>query len=305
MGTEPPIPEAPTPEAIVVSAPAKINLYLHVTGRRPDGYHLLDSLVAFAGIQDRLVIGPGDELSLLIEGRFSGAVPSGPGNIVLKAATLLAEAAGVEPRARIDLVKRLPVSAGLGGGSSDAAAALKGLSTLWGVSPGEDDLLALALELGADVPVCVGAKAAYMGGIGEKLDAAPPLPEAWLALVNPGRPVATKAVFGALGSADASPGRLDGAPPDAAALAAQLKARDNGLTAAARALEPTIGEALSALEQSPGVLLARMTGSGAACFGLFGNESAAAQAASMIAAAHPGWWARAAVLAGDAGELRV
>lgn len=297
--------EPPPPGVIVVSAPAKINLYLHVTGQRRDGYHLLDSLVAFAGIQDRLVIGPGDDLRLLIEGRFSGAVPAGPGNIVLRAAGLLAEAAGVKARARIDLVKRLPVSAGLGGGSADAAAALRGLSTLWGVGLAEDDLLALALDLGADVPVCLGAKAAFMGGIGGDLEAAPPLPEAFLALVNPGRPLATAAVFGNLGSAYSAPARFAEAPPDAPALAALLESRDNGLTEAARELEPTIGEALSALEQSPGVLLARMTGSGATCFGLFADESAAAEAASKIAAAHPRWWARPAQLAGDAGDLRV
>jgi 4-diphosphocytidyl-2-C-methyl-D-erythritol kinase len=297
--------EPPRPGTLVVSAAAKINLTLHVTGRRPDGYHLLDSLVAFAGIQDRLVIGPGDGLELHIEGRFAGAIPSGPGNIVLEAAALLAETAGVKARARIDLVKRLPVSAGLGGGSADAAAALRGLSSLWGVAPGEDDFLALALRLGADVPVCLGGKAAYMGGIGGDLQAAPPLPEAWLALVNPGRPVATKAVFESLKGAFAAPDRFTEAPPDAAALAALLAARNNGLTEAARALEPTIGEALAAIEESPGVLLARMTGSGATCFGLFADESAAAAAALNIAAAHPGWWARAAVLTGDASDLRV
>ena len=300
MGTEP-----PTPGAIVVSAPAKINLYLRVTGQRRDGYHLLDSLVAFAGIQDRLVIGPDDGLRLLIEGRFSGAVPPGPGNTVLGAAARLAEAAGVEARARIDLVKRLPVSAGLGGGSADAAAALRGLSALWGISPAEDDLLALALELGADVPVCLGGKAAYVSGIGESLEAAPPLPEAWLALVNPGRPLATKAVFGNLSGAFSGPDRLPETPADAPALAALLHSRGNGLTEAARALEPTIGEVLSVLEQCPGVLLARMTGSGATCFGLFADESAAAEAAASIAAAHPGWWARPAALAGDAAALRV
>ena len=299
-GTEP-----PRPGAIVVSAPAKINLYLHVTGKRDDGYHLLDSLVAFAGIQDRLVIGPADDLRLLIEGRFSDAVPSGPGNIVLRAAGRLAEAAGVKARARIDLVKRLPVSAGLGGGSADAAAALRGLSTLWGVRPAADDLLALALELGADVPVCLHAKAAYLGGIGGDLEKAPPLPEAWLALVNPGRPLATAAVFGNLGSAFSAPARFAEAPADAPALAALLRSRDNGLTEAARALEPAIGQALSAIEQSRGVLLARMTGSGATCFGLFADESAAAEAASKIAAAHPRWWARPAALAWDAADLRV
>ena len=279
--------EPPRPGAIVVSAPAKINLYLHVTGKRDDGYHLLDSLVAFAGIQDRLVIGPADDLELLIEGRFSGAVPAGAGNIVLRAAGRLAEAAGVEPCARIDLVKRLPVSAGLGGGSADAAAALRGLSALWGVRPGEDDLLALALELGADVPVCFAGKAAYMGGIGGDLEAAPLLPEAWLALVNPGRPLATAAVFGNLGSAISAPARFPEAPTDADMLAALLRSRDNGLTEAARGLEPTIGQVLSALEQSRGVLLARMTGSGATCFGLCADESAAAEAASKIAAAPP------------------
>ena len=297
--------EPPPPGTLVVSAAAKINLYLHVTGRRDDGYHLLDSLVAFAGIQDRLVIGPADDLELLIEGRFSGAVPAGPANIVLRAAGLLAKAAGVKPLARIDLLKRLPVSAGLGGGSADAAAALRGLSALWGVSPTEDDLLALALELGADVPVCLGGRAAFMGGIGGDLQAAPPLPEAWLALVNPGRAVATKAVFGTLNGAFSAPDRFAEAAPDAPALAALLETRGNGLTEAALALEPTIGEALGAIGQSPGVLLARMTGSGATCFGLFADESAAAEAASTIAAAHPGWWARPAALTGDAGALRV
>ena len=225
MGSEP-----PPPEAIVVSAAAKINLTLYVTGRQPDGYHLLDSLVAFAGIQDRLVIGPGDGLDLHIEGGFAADVPAGPGNIVLKAAALLAEVAGVKARARIDLVKRLPVSAGLGGGSADAAAALRGLSALWGVCPGEDDLLALALELGADVPVCLGAKAAYMGGIGEELQAAPPLPEA----VGGRDPSLTDVVGKAIAHRPLVLLRRDSAPADPRVDALRLLARDAAaLTAAA------------------------------------------------------------------------
>ncbi len=284
---------------IAVPAPAKINLYLHVTGRRTDGYHLLDSLVVFAGIHDLIVLRPAESLSLRVEGPFSGAVPEGPDNLVLRAAGRLAEAAGVAAGAAITIVKHLPAAAGLGGGSADAAAALRGLAGLWKLGADACDLEALALELGADVPVCLRGRAAFVGGIGEQLSAAPALPAAWMALVNPGVELATPRVFAGRSGAFSPAARFDDAPSDAAELAAVLSTRDNDLTAAACALAPAVDEVLAALEAAPGALLARMTGSGATCFGLFADPGAANEAAMELAHRHPGWWSKPASLEAD------
>ncbi len=281
-------------------APAKVNLYLHVHGRRADGYHLLDSLAVFAGIGDRVEVWPADTLSIETDGEHAAELPGGEDNLVLRAARRLGAAAGCRAGARIRLVKALPVAAGIGGGSADAAAALRALAELWRL-PGDAAIPPqLAIELGADVPVCLAGRPTQMSGIGETLRPAPPLPPFHLVLANPGKPLSTAEVFGRFAAGDGAaapagrPGALDRAPADAAALAALLAERDNDLEAPARSLLPEVGEVLARLARAPGCLLARMSGSGATCFGLFASQSAAARAADALAAASPAWWVRAA-----------
>lgn len=279
--------------SLTVLAPAKINLYLHVTGRRADGYHLLDSLAAFVDVGDTLALRPAASLSLEIDGPMATSLAAEADNIVLRAARLMADWAGVPPNVAIRLTKRLPVASGIGGGSADAAAVLRGLRVLWGLEVSDGELARLGLALGADVPVCLGACAATMGGIGETLTPAPALPECWLALVNPGVALATPAVFRARTGDFSPPMPLADAPADAAALAAALALRGNDLTAPAITLAPDIAVALGDLEQAAGCLLARMSGSGATCFGLFAEGAAARAAARSIAARRPGWWTAA------------
>ena len=274
-------------------APAKVNLFLHVLGRRADGYHLLDSLAVFAGVADRLHAMPAAGLSLEIAGPFGAALASEPDNLVLRAARALAAAAGIAPRARLVLEKVLPVASGIGGGSADAAATLRLLARLWGLAPrthagGSVDLAAIAAGLGADVPVCLAGSPARMGGTGEALGPAPHLPEFGLVLVNPGVPVATASVFLALTGPFSARAVLADAWPDAAAMAADLARLGNDLEAPARALCPAIGAALAALASRPGCLLARMSGSGATCLGLFPTKAAAQAAAATLI--RPGWW---------------
>ena len=296
---------------IVVAAPAKINLWLHLVGRRPDGYHLLDSLVAFAAIGDSLALAPAPELSLTVDGPFAAEVPKGADNLVLRAARDLARSAGIAPGARLALTKRLPVAAGIGGGSADAAAALRGLVRLWRLDVAADRLATLALALGADVPVCLAGRPAHVGGIGERITPVAALPAIPLLLVNPGVPVPTEAVFRAWA---ATPGAAFGpaaptwatpswAPPprDAAALAAALGATRNDLAAAACGLAPAVGKAAAAIAAQPGCLLARMSGSGGTCFGIFPTAAAAQAAEAALTASRPGWWVAATTtLGGDA-----
>ncbi len=285
--------------AVVVRAPAKINLTLHITGRRDDGYHLLDSLVAFADLADVLTLSEADDLILDVTGPFAGALAglSVADNLVLRAARRLGEVLEPGRGAHINLCKNLPVAAGIGGGSADAAATLIGLSRLWGESLPANILMPLGLGLGADVPVCLAGRPMYMSGIGERLDPAPPLPAAGLALVNPGVPLSTPAVFQARVGAFSDPARLRNSPTDAAELARALATRRNDLEAPARTIAPVIGEVLAALEAAPGCLLARMSGSGATCFGLFADRDAAISAVADIDAAHAEWWGAAGVLA--------
>ena len=271
------------------SAPAKVNLFLHVLGRRADGYHLLDSLAVFAAVGDRLTATPADALSLGLTGTFGAALTAEPDNLVLRAARALAEAAGLRTGAQLELEKRLPVASGIGGGSADAAAALRLLARLWGVRTGTVDLAAIAAGLGADVPVCLAATPARMGGVGAALAPAPALSSFVLALVNPGVPEATAAVFGARAGAFSAPATLPQAWADAAAMAADLAALTrNDLEPPARALCPPVDAALAALAATPGCLLARMSGSGATCFGVFARPEDAAAAAPGLA--RPGWW---------------
>lgn len=285
---------APAVAPVSRCAWAKINLYLEVTGRREDGYHELESLVVFAGLGDRLDFGPAPSLEIVCAGPFAGDLPSGADNLVAQAACALAEHAGVRPAARIALEKQIPVAAGIGGGSADAAAALEGLAALWGLAPKPDELMRIAAGLGADVPVCLYGRPAVVHGIGDIVERAPPLPPAWLVLANPGRPLATRRIFQARTGAFSPIVPWTGVAHDLGDLVERLAERTNDLEPAALALEPEIGRVIERLAAAPGALLARMTGSGATCFALFVTAEEARAAAAAIGAEHPAWWTAAA-----------
>ncbi|MBX9634940.1 MAG: 4-(cytidine 5'-diphospho)-2-C-methyl-D-erythritol kinase [Magnetospirillum sp.] len=279
-----------------IEAAAKVNLYLHVTGKRADGYHLLDSLIAFAGTGDTLDLEAAETLELSVTGPTATALPEGEENIVLTAAKALAARAGIKSGARMVLTKRLPVAAGIGGGSADAAAALKGLAQLWGVTLPPAEMMSLALALGADVPVCMAGRPMAVSGVGETMRPAPDLPTAWLVLVNPRLPLSTPSVFKARQGCFSDPAPLETRPANARALADLLARRHNDLTAAALSLVPMVGEALTLIAATPNCLLSRMSGSGATCFGLFETEAHAAAAAASLTAARPEWWVAPAPL---------
>lgn len=285
-------------EAVAGLAPAKVNLYLHVTGRRPDGYHLLDSLVAFADIGDRLEVtaAPEGRLSLEVSGPFAGAIDVGAeDNLVLRAARALRDALDLpEAGAHIRLEKCLPVTAGLGGGSADAAATLRLLQRLWSRRLAPEALRAVALGLGADVPVCLASRPSHMAGIGEILtplagavggEAAP-----GIVLVNPRLPLSTPAVFRALAGRFGPAAPMTGWPAGLPALVEDLRWRRNDLQAPAEALCPSVAEILAALKAADGVVLARMSGSGATCFGLCADRHAALAAAETLRRVNAGWW---------------
>ena len=276
---------------------AKVNLSLHVVGRRPDGFHELDSLIVFAGIGDGLTAAPADDLTLTVDGPYAAALDeSGDAaeNLVLRAARSLRARAGATAGADLRLTKSLPVAAGLGGGSSDAAAALRALVELWRLSVPEAELSDIAADLGADVPVCLAGRPSVVGGIGERIDPAPALPPAWLVLVNPGVPLATAVVFGAREGPFSGPARWAEPLADASALARRLAGCRNDLEPAARRLAPEIGEVLTLLTGTEGCLLARLSGSGATCFGLYAEQAGATRAAAAIRAVRPHWWVHAA-----------
>jgi 4-diphosphocytidyl-2-C-methyl-D-erythritol kinase len=288
--------------ALTVFAPAKINLYLHVTGRRDDGYHLLDSLVVFADIGDTVTAAAAGALSLAIIGPEGAALQQlGDGNLVLRAARALAAHYGIEPKAALTLDKQLPVASGIGGGSSDAAAALRALGALWRRPLA--DVAAIALGLGADVPACLAGAPVWVGGIGERLDPAASLPPLGVVLANPRRELPTAAVFRARrGGFSAAAARADISDPEA--LFAMLGECRNDLTDAAVGLMPEIASVLDKLTRLPGRRLSRMSGSGATCFALFADREAASRAAGVLAAAEPGWWVRAGALLSSAVPVR-
>lgn len=263
-------------------APAKVNLALHVTGQRGDGYHLLDSLVMFADVGDLLTAEPAPRITLAVTGPMAAGVPCDASNLVWRAAALF------DMPVRMTLEKHLPAAAGIGGGSSDAAAAIRALRSLTGRQ--ERGPL---LDLGADLPVCIAPRAARMRGIGERVDLLD-LPALDAVLVNPRVPVSTPAVFKALTKKD-NPPLPDPLPgcPDARALMALLAGLRNDLELAACAVQPVITTVLSAISAQPGARLSRMSGSGATCFGLFASAEDAAAAAAALSADHPGWWVRA------------
>lgn len=282
-------------------APAKVNLTLRVGRARADGYHPLDSLVVFADWGDTLAAEPADELSLIVEGDGAAALKDEPHNLVLKAAWALRAAADRrELGARLTLTKRLPVAAGLGGGSSDAAAALRALAALWDLDFSLRQLAEIGSAVGADVPVCVHARAARMSGIGEivaPLAAWPSLPAL---IVHPGAALSTGPVFKAFDEGDPAPlsGGAVMAAGDLDAALRRLAADANDLEAPARRLCPAVGEALDLLADLPGARLARMSGSGASCFAIFETLDAARHSAALIQRARPDWTAAPVTLAG-------
>jgi 4-diphosphocytidyl-2-C-methyl-D-erythritol kinase len=287
--------------ALVTRAPAKVNLSLHVLGRRADGYHALESLVAFAGVADHLTLRPGAGLSLTIGGLRADAIEASRGNLVLKAALALADQVPGLALGAFHLVKRLPVAAGIGGGSADAGAALRLLAERNGLPLEDPRLMAAARATGADVPVCLAAAPRMMRGAGEKLGEPLSLPPLFAVLVNPGVAVETATVFRGLaltpGEARvgaAHPPIKTSLPP--ATFTEVLAAGRNDLEPPALAAAPVIGEALGLLRTIPDCRLARMSGSGATVFGLFDDCRAASRAARDLAALRPAWWVKATVL---------
>jgi 4-diphosphocytidyl-2-C-methyl-D-erythritol kinase len=278
----------------VALARAKVNLWLNVVGRRADGYHLLDSLVAFTDLADEIEAVPADRLSLTVDGPLAAALAGEPDNLVLKAARLLADRGAVAPRAALRLTKRIPVAAGLGGGSADAAAALGALVELWRLALPVEELFDLAARLGADVAMCLAGRAALASGVGERLAPAPPLPPCAILLVNPGTPLPTVEVFRRREGAFSSPKPLTHTWTDLRGFAAALAERGNDLTPAAVELRPVIADVLAALRSTDALHVA-MSGSGATCFALFETTGQAGRAAATLPAA---WWRHAGALAG-------
>jgi 4-diphosphocytidyl-2-C-methyl-D-erythritol kinase len=273
------------------TAYAKINLALHVRRRRADGYHDLETLFAFCADGDALAAEPAEDLSLAIQGPFGEGLSAGPDNLILRAAHALRDAAGVRTGAALLLDKRLPIASGIGGGSADAAAALRLLARLWAVDLPGSTLHDIAASLGADVPACLVSRICRGEGKGDALDL---VDDAGLAgmpvlLVNPRVPVPTGPVFKRWDGIDR--GALAGGDPLAAALAGR-----NDLERPACAMEPIIADGIAALAASPGVILARMSGSGATCFALFPTTQDRDEAQSVIADRFPAWWLLATCL---------
>jgi len=288
------------PQPLATRAPAKINLTLHVLGRRPDGYHDLESLVAFAGTGDDLALEPGPGLALQVSGPTAALAGHEDDNLVLKAARLLAERVEGIRFGTFRLTKRLPVAAGIGGGSSDAAAALRLLARRNDLPLTHPAIREAARLTGADVPVCLEPRARMMRGAGEAVGPALALPRLFCVLVNPRLPVGTPAVFRELGLLAGQ--ALAGDPhavPEAgspAGLLRALKAARNDLEAPACRIRPEIAEVLGLVRATPGCRLARMSGSGATVFGLYEDCAAAAGAAKRIRRERPGWWVKATSL---------
>jgi len=268
-------------------APAKLNLYLHITDKRPDGYHLLDSMVVFPDIADTIKLVPSKRLSLTITGPYAHELSASEDNLIMKAARLLNPAYG----AALTLIKNLPIASGIGGGSADAAATLRLLNDHWKLNLPDDELMRLALSLGADVPVCLKSQSCIMRGIGEVISTAPKLPNCGIILINPNVSVSTAHIFKSLTSvqnAEAS------CPPDELKDYLQfinfLSGQRNDMQDAAIAIAPEIQIVLDALAVNSDIDFLRMSGSGATCFGITETPEQAHKAANNLKELHPNWW---------------
>ena len=271
------------------TAPAKVNLFLHITGRRDDGYHLLESLFVFTSKGDELIFTENEELAFALSGPFADAlsVDDGNDNLVLKAARLLATRAGIAPNVSIELAKNLPVAAGIGGGSSDAAATLLALNEIWKLGMDIETLAGLALPLGADVPACLYLKPIFARGIGEIITPYDYNGPKHILLVNPGIGVATPAIFKTF---HASGEGFDEALTMLDDTDHLLASTQNVLQEPAKGIEPAIGQVLAVLNGLEQAALPRMSGSGATCFALFESAEACTRAASEIRSSYPDWW---------------
>jgi len=278
--------------SLASAAPAKINLALHVTGRRDDGYHRLESLVVFTRFGDRLTVEPTNEDAFVVTGPYAADVPVDGGNLVIRARDALREAAHHPEPVRISLEKNLPVASGVGGGSSDAAAVLKALNRYWHLDLGGAELASIAVSLGADVPMCLAATPLVARGIGEVLSPADDFPVLALVLVNPGTSVSTADVFGRLQRRDNPPLPPLPAHFDFHTIRNWLDITRNDLEAPARSIDPTIDVVLAALDRA-GSGFSRMSGSGGTCFGLFETNNVAKRAAAAIRSRRPEWFVAA------------
>lgn len=278
---------------LTLHAPAKLNLYLHITGKRPDGYHLMESLVVFTELADELRIEAADALSLSVDGEFANASGNHSDNLVIKAALALQAYAGVKHGAKLHLTKRIPVGAGLGGGSADAAAALRGLNQLWQLQLNMIELQAIATTIGADVPMCIVGESAIARGIGDQLELLPyALPVFHALLVHPHVPLLTKDVYAAYAhSTPVNAHPWQPAPYDAASFIASLLGTRNHLQPAAIAVNPLVAEVLLALDTlAPAADLVRLTGSGACCFALYRYPEEAESAKRQLMRDYPDWF---------------
>ncbi|MGD8325346.1 MAG: 4-(cytidine 5'-diphospho)-2-C-methyl-D-erythritol kinase [Sphingomonadales bacterium] len=285
------------PQSCVEIAPAKINLYLEITGRRPNGYHDLDSLVVFADVGERLIAAESDDLTLDITGPWAGALDGEADNLILRAARLLKDKTGINRGVHFTLDKHIPVAAGVGGGSADAAAALRALNKLWALELSEVELCEVGLSLGADVPVCVRSRTSRFLGIGDICLDAPPLPKGLgLLLVNPRVVVNTRDVFKA--AVLNGGGNIESLSPfrDFNTLKSWLEGRRNDLEGPAKALEPVIEDCLHVLREGHDDAFVAMSGSGATCFALYDQENVACNMQSILQQKHECWWSWAGPL---------
>jgi len=282
-----------------ITAPAKLNLFLHIIGKRADGYHMLESCTFFTAFGDALTITPADTVSLTITGNFAPQLAHDANeNLVLRAAHLLQARTGTKTGAAITLDKNIPIGAGLGGGSADAAAILSALETFWQCSLTPETRHSIALQLGSDVPACMLNQPAWVTGTGDHVQAIPFPSGGWVVLVNPGTPLLTADVFRAT-KAPFTPSIARPAPwPNTRALAQWANTQTNALEAPAIALMPSISHILTALQATENCLLHRMSGSGATCFGLYETQSGATIAAASIQTNNPGWWVIATPIQG-------
>lgn len=281
-------------EVLTHIAPAKINLALHVVGKRSDGYHLIESLAVFAEDGDHLSAEPADADDITVAGRYAAQVPLGEANLIIRARDLLRDRFGeaATPPVALRLEKHLPVASGIGGGSSDAATTMRMLAQLWKLETEDAELAQLGLQLGADVPMCLAARPLLARGIGEEIEPLKRFPALFVVLVNPGVPLATAHVFQALSRADNETMPIISADGNADAVIDWLIGTRNDLEEPAMSLAPEIADALQALRDG-GAAVARMSGSGATCFGIFRSKAEAERAAAAISAAAPAWFVSA------------
>ncbi|GJL86003.1 MAG: 4-diphosphocytidyl-2-C-methyl-D-erythritol kinase [Micavibrio sp.] len=291
-------------KTLTIFAPAKINLYLHVTGRLDNGYHTLDSMVGFADIGDEIRIEPATlDFAFNVQGPYANAfspkeIDASPNssNLAVQAAWAISRAAQKIPDVKITLTKNLPLASGLGGGSADAAAIIWGLLEWWGVSRQSSYLPSLLATLGADVPACLNCEASRLRGIGDIIDPVPPMPEIPIVLVNPGKSCPTGQVFSRYNGQFREPEKLPETLGTLEELTDFIGPKNNDLYGPACKVVPEIENVLRAIDAQAGCRLARMVGAGATCFGLFETEKQAGDAAKNLGEENPDWWARAGML---------